>query len=1362
MSTVSGWAKGLFENLGQILAATSRPMWLALAVLVLVSSAAAQTAHLTGGSTITLGSGFNQPTGVAVDKDGNVFVADSGNNAVKELLAAGGYTTVKTLASGFIQLQSVALDADGDLYVAGMVNGVDFGGAVYVVTASSGYTTLIPVTQINWATILIYPLGLAIDKNGNIFVNTLNSSWPGQVFWVEWLAQPGSVYPVASDGAFPTQYGGLPGMAVDGSGNFFSDNQSDVLEFPKSDYNSPFSIATLNGPSGLAIDTHGNLFVAEYLNNAVREIVAVNGVFPNPPTIKTLGSGFNLPEGVAVDESGNVFVADTGNNAVKEILVGSAGANIGTVSVGTVTPPTLTYEFMFTSGGTIEAPAVLTQGAAGQDFTDAGTGTCTTNGTSYVYNVDETCTVDVTFTPKHPGTRYGAIQLLNSSGAAIVTVPVYGTGSGPQIAFAPGVQSMVGSGFNGPQGVAVDGSGNVFVGDTGNNAVKEISATAIRTLGSGFNAPQGLAVDGAANVFVADTGNNAVKEIVAANGVIPASPTINTLGGGFNAPTGVAVDQNGNVIVNDGDGAVKEILASSGYTTVNTLGGSFTYPVLQATDASGNVFEADTANDRVLRTDYADTPQLIFAPTEVGSTSGDSPQTVTVSNIGNADLTFFIPSAGSNASISSGFTLGNTDTCPELSSSSSLAGTVAAGTSCTYLVNFSPATAGPFNGSLALADSNLNATLTQTIALYGTTVNSQSIGFTPPASPVTYGSSSITLVASATSGLTVTFSVLSGPGSITGNVLTVTGVGTIVVAANQAGSASYGPAAEVQQSVAVNQATPAITWATPAAITYGTPLSAAQLDAALSVTGSCAYSPVAGTVLSAGPQPLAATCTPTDGTDYATPSKATVTLTVNSAPLTVIASSASVIYGNAVPTIAPSYSGLVNGDSSNVLTTAPSCTTTYTATSAPGSYPTSCSGAVAANYNIGYVVGSVTVSQAAPAITWATPAAIAYGAGLSSAQLNATASYNNSTVAGTWSYQPAAGAILPSGAQTLTVSFTPSSSNYTTASGSVSLQVNQATPAITWATPAAITYGTALSAAQLDAMLSVAGSCAYSPGAGTVLGAGQHTLSATCTPTDTADYTTAAAWVTLTVNAASIPAPTLSGLSPAYSTEGGSAFTLTLTGANFTSGATAYWGSTALTTTYVSTTELTAAVPASLVASTGIDSVAVMSSPASASNTMEFAVTSSNSSGAPTISTTSVSVSAGSTASYTVTVPSSASGLSVICLNLPAGASCSYSSGAVTIATSSATPSGTYTVTMVFQETVTSTAWIALPLLLLPLHRARKRLRRSGAKTASWVALVLLAGVMALSGCGGSRSNSTTTTTETTTMYSGSVSLIVK
>ena len=84
-----------------------------------------------------------------------------------------------------------------------------------------------------------------------------------------------------------------------------------------------------------------------------------------------------------------------------------------------------------------------------------------------------------------------------------------------RIAAADGATTTLGSGFNNPRGVAVDSAGNVYVADTGNNAVKRIAAVggAITTLGSGFYNPTGVAVDSAGNVYVADTGNNAVKKL---------------------------------------------------------------------------------------------------------------------------------------------------------------------------------------------------------------------------------------------------------------------------------------------------------------------------------------------------------------------------------------------------------------------------------------------------------------------------------------------------------------------------------------------------------------------------------------------------------------------------------------------------------------------------------------------------------------------------------------------------------------------------------------------------------------------------------------------------------------------------------
>jgi hypothetical protein len=156
-----------------------------------------------------------------------------------------------------------------------------------------------------------------------------------------------------------------------------------------------------------------------------------------------------------------------------------------------------------------------------------------------------------------------------------------------------------------------------------------------------------------------------------------------------------------------------------------------------------------------------------------------------------------------------------------------------------------------------------------------------------------------------------------------------------------------------------------------------------------------------------------------------------------------------------------------------------------------------------------------TANKATPTITWATPSPITYGTALSSTQLNAAAS-----VAGTFVYSPAAGKALGAGSQTLSVTFTPAdTSDYNAATATVTLVVNKATPTITWATPSPITYGTALSSAQLNATTSVAGTFVYSPAAGMVLGAGSQTLSVTFTPTDTSDYNAATATVTLTVTA---------------------------------------------------------------------------------------------------------------------------------------------------------------------------------------------------------------------------------------------------
>ncbi len=425
-------------------------------------------------------------------------------------------------------------------------------------------------------------------------------------------------------------------------------------------------------------------------------------------------------------------------------------------------------------------------------------------------------------------------------------------------------------------------------------------------------------------------------------------------------------------------------------------------------------------------------------------------------------------------------------------------------------------------------------TATQTVSL---TVNkaTPTITWATPAA-ITYGTALSATQLNATSG------------GVAGTFVYTPAAGTVLTAGSQTLSVTFTPTdttdyttATQTVSLTVNKATPTITWVTPAAITYGTALSATQLNATSTVAGAFVYTPASGTVLAAGTQTLSVTLTPTDTTDYTTATQ-TVSLTVNKATPTITwATPAAITYGTALSTTQlNASSGGVAGTFvytpvSGAVLTAGSQTLSATFTPADTTDYTTASQTV-----------SLTVNKATPTITWATPAAITYGTALSATQLNAS----SGGVAGTFVYTPASGTVLAAGSQTLSVTFTPTdTTDYTTATQTVSLTVNKATPTITWATPAAITYGTALSATQLNATSGgVAGTFVYTPASGTVLTVGSQTLSVTFTPTDTTDYTTATQTVSLTVNKAT---PTITWATPAAITYGTA---LSATQLNATSG----------------------------------------------------------------------------------------------------------------------------------------------------------------------------------------------------------------
>jgi streptogramin lyase len=166
-----------------------------------------------------------------------------------------------------------------------------------------------------------------------------------------------------------------------------------------------------------------------------------------------------------------------------------------------------------------------------------------------------------------------------------------------------------------------------------------------------------------------------------------------------------------------------------------------------------------------------------------------------------------------------------------------------------------------------------------------------------------------------------------------------------------------------------------------------------------------------------------------------------------------------------------------------------------------------------AKYNTASKDININILKATPTVTWSNPADIVHGTALSSTQLNAVAS-----VLGIFTYNSVAGTILPIGAHTLHVDFTPDDAvNYNAASMDVTINVLKATPTITWNNPDDIVQGAALSSTQLNAIASVPGKFVYYPRSGTVLSASIQILHVDFTPADTANYNSASKNVEINV-----------------------------------------------------------------------------------------------------------------------------------------------------------------------------------------------------------------------------------------------------
>jgi sugar lactone lactonase YvrE len=768
-------------------------------VLALGVALHAQTAqaHFSGGQSTVPTSKLVYPEGVAVDARDNLYIADTANGRVLKETPSGSLYTESTVADRTGDVlespRGVTVDAGGNVYISDIGND-------YVVKETLAYGSYNPSTVAGPETGLDFPFSVAVDAAGNVFIADFdNNRIVMETPFANRYSQ--SIVP-SSRLALPT------GVAVDISGNVYIADTYNHRVLKETRLATTWAESTVvdlstsskKDPFGITLDAAGNVYIAAYENidpntdsqssDVLKETLA--GGSYTQSTVAS--SGANEPTGVAVDAAGNVFLADTQNFRILKLQPARVG--FGGVDIGSKSAP-LSLIFTFDLAGTLGGTSVLTQGAMGLDFSDAGTGTCTTNGTHHVYAVGDICTIDVTFKPQFSGARYGAAVLQDAFGNPLATGYVYGTGLGPQTAFLPGIRLPIDSGLVSPSGLALDAGGAVYFAESGAGAVyKEVRSGGIWSrvlIAGGLNNPTGVAVDGAGNVYIAasdsvfketlahgsysqsevvsdlddlvgvavDGGGNLYltssatgdvhKETLQSNG----SYTETAIGSGITHPTGVAVDGSGNIYIVDtenGDvyeqmlqtnGTYNQTIVASGFAapesvTVDgngnlyitapsrgqvykeTLQGNGTYlqtiaasglndPGWIALDGPGNLYVLqDTAKGDLAMIDLADPPPLSFAKTTVGSTSTDSPQFVTVSNIGNAALQFPVPVSGTNPSISTSFNLAGATTCPVVGRSDP-AGSVDAGTSCVFAINFAPVASGPVSGSLLLIDNNLNA-----------------------------------------------------------------------------------------------------------------------------------------------------------------------------------------------------------------------------------------------------------------------------------------------------------------------------------------------------------------------------------------------------------------------------------------------------------------------------------------------------------------------------------------------------------------------------------------------------------------------------------------------------------------------------
>ena len=500
-------------------------------------------AGLAGSSGSADGTGANArfyyPYGVAVDSAGNVYVADTCNHTIRKMTPGGVVTTLAGLAGSWAAPMARAPRAVLlPVWRGGGQRGQCVRGGYRQPHDSEGHArrggddpgraggVLGQRRRHGHHARFYYPYGVAVDSAGNVYVADTSNHTIRKV-------TPAGVV---------TTLAGLAGTSgsADGTG----------------------TNARFYYPCGVAVDSAGNVYVADTDNHTIRKVTPAGVVTTLAGLAGSYGSAdgtgtdarFNHPYGVAVDSAGNVYVADTCNNTIRKVtpagvvttlagLAGSCGSADGTGS---------TARFYHPCGVAVDS--------AGNVY------------------VADTC--NHTIRKVTPG---GVVTTL--AGLAGSAGSADGTGSDAR--------------FNYPSGVAVDSAGNVYVADTCNHTIRKVTpggvVTTLAGLAGSWAAPtaraatrgsttrRGVAVDSAGNVYVADTYNHTIRKVTPAGVVTTLAGLAGSYGSAdgtgtnarFNYPYGVAVDSAGNVYVADsGNHTIRKVTPGGVVTTLAGLAGS--------------------------------------------------------------------------------------------------------------------------------------------------------------------------------------------------------------------------------------------------------------------------------------------------------------------------------------------------------------------------------------------------------------------------------------------------------------------------------------------------------------------------------------------------------------------------------------------------------------------------------------------------------------------------------------------------------------------------------------------------------------------------------------------------------------------